>query len=117
MKLKTNKIFFLLFILIIISLVFVSAFNIFNKNILKVTEEHPFLLNGKWIPASELKVGDKLVTATGKKAATGQGGPGKGAADGKLNTFRKTDLGPKMCMKAKVKGTMGKPGAGVFDNI
>lgn len=54
---------------------------------------------------------------TGKKAATGQGGPGKGAADGKLGTARKTNLGPKMCMKAEVKGTMGKTGAGIFDNV
>ena len=52
-----------------------------------------------------------------KKAATGQGGPGKGSADGKLSPARKTDLGPKMCMKAKVKGTMGKTGAGIFDSI
>lgn len=52
-----------------------------------------------------------------KKAATGQGGPGRGAADGKLGPARKTDLGPKMRMKANVKGTMGKTGAGIFDGI
>jgi hypothetical protein len=52
-----------------------------------------------------------------KKAATGAGGPGKGAADGKLGPARKTNLGPKMSMKAEVKGTMGKVGAGIFDNI
>lgn len=55
--------------------------------------------------------------ASGKKAATGAGGPGKGSADGKLGPARKTTLGPKMCMKAEVKGTMGKTGAGIFDNI
>jgi hypothetical protein len=52
-----------------------------------------------------------------KKASTGQGGPGRGAADGKLGPARKTNLGPKMDMKANVKGTMGKSGAGIFDNI
>jgi hypothetical protein len=52
---------------------------------------------------------------TSKKAQTG--GPGKGAADGKLSPARKTTLGPKMSMKADVKGTMGKTGAGVFDSI
>ena len=53
--------------------------------------------------------------ATGKKAAAG--GPGKGAADGKLSPARKTTLGPKMSMKADAKGTTTKPGAGIFDNI
>lgn len=52
-----------------------------------------------------------------KKAATGAGGPGKGTADGKLSPAKKTDLGPKMSMRAKVKGTMGKAGAGIFDSI
>ena len=52
-----------------------------------------------------------------KKAATGAGGPGKGSHDGKLGPARKTDLGPKMSMKAQVKGTMGKQGAGIFDSI
>lgn len=54
--------------------------------------------------------------ASGKKAAT-TNGPGKGAADGKLNAARKTTLGPKMSQKVEVKGTMGKPGAGLFDEI
>ena len=63
---------FLLF-LIVISLVFVSAFN-FNSNIfvkkgeLKVTDEHPFFLNESWVKASELNVGDELVTVDGKIA-------------------------------------------------
>lgn len=54
--------------------------------------------------------------ATGKKASA-TGGPGKGAADGKLSPARKTTLGPKMSQKAEVKGTMGKVGAGIFDNV
>ncbi len=45
-----------------------SADFINNKNVLKVTLEHPFYLNGEWIPASELKVGDELFTIDGKKA-------------------------------------------------
>ena len=53
---------------------------------------------------------------TSKKAGA-TGGPGKGAADGKLGPARKTTLGPKMSMKAEVKGTMGKTGAGIFDNV
>lgn len=34
---------------------------------LKVTEEHPFLINGSWIKASELKQGDILKTFDGKQ--------------------------------------------------
>jgi len=39
-----------------------------NNNQLKVTHEHPFLLNNKWIQAQNLKVGDTLTTINGKKA-------------------------------------------------
>jgi len=67
MKLKSK--FFLFLILIAISLTFVFAFNSFSdKNTLKVTFEHPFLIDNKWIPASELKVGDELFSVDGKKA-------------------------------------------------
>ena len=55
-------------------------------------------------------------TANSKKASN-TGGPGKGAADGKLSAFRKTTFGPKTSQKADVKGPMGKPGAGIFDNV
>jgi hypothetical protein len=34
---------------------------------LKVTEEHPFLINDVWIPASQLQAGDELTTIDGKK--------------------------------------------------
>jgi len=27
---------------------------------LRVTDEHPFLVDGEWIPASELEIGDEL---------------------------------------------------------
>lgn len=67
-------------------------------------------------PKSSNKV-KSAFTANGKKANTGAGGPGKGAADGKLAPMKKTTLGPNMSQKADVKGTMGKPGAGVFDNV
>jgi len=55
----------LLTILIVVSQVYLS--NV-NKNYLKVTLEHPFYINGNWIKASDLKVGDELTTADGKKA-------------------------------------------------
>lgn len=52
--------------------------------------------------------------ASGKKASA-TGGPGKGAADGKLSPARKTTFGPNMSMKADTKSAAGKPGAGLFD--
>ena len=63
---------FVLFFIILL-IVGVAAFS-FNSNIftkrseLRVTLEHPFLLDGKWVKASELKVGDELFTINGKKA-------------------------------------------------
>ena len=39
-----------------------------NAGILKVTEEHPFLVNGDWVPAKNLNEGDLLKTADGKSA-------------------------------------------------
>lgn len=50
-----------LLIIIFLLISFVSAGE------LKVTEEHPFLVNGKWISASQLQVGDVLQTVDGKK--------------------------------------------------
>jgi len=35
---------------------------------LKVTSEHPFLVNNEWIAASDLEVGDKLLTIDRKTA-------------------------------------------------
>lgn len=34
---------------------------------LRVTEEHPFLVEGNWISANQLRVGDELTTVEGKK--------------------------------------------------
>ena len=68
---KIRGLFVLVFIAVLI--IGVSAFS-FNSNIfakkgeLKVTLEHPFLVNGNWIKASQLKVGDELFTIDGKKA-------------------------------------------------
>ena len=68
-------------------------------------------------PKSNNKVKSAFNASKKKAKYIGKGGPGKGAADGKLNLARKTTLGPNMSQKAEVKGTMGKPGSGVFDNI
>ena len=35
---------------------------------LQVTTEHPFLIKGKWVPASQLKPGDTFTTLSGKTA-------------------------------------------------
>jgi len=65
----SKKILFVSIVLLLISLTFVFALNSFSdKNTLKVTNEHPFLINNQWIKASELEVGDELTTAYGKKA-------------------------------------------------
>jgi len=49
-----------LFVFLLFSFTFISAGQ------LQVTEEHPFLVNGSWISASDLKVGDILTTSDGK---------------------------------------------------
>ncbi|MDD5193855.1 MAG: polymorphic toxin-type HINT domain-containing protein [Candidatus Nanoarchaeia archaeon] len=51
-----------------IGILFILLLNLssFYAQELKVTSEHPFLINGKWIPASQLHVGDLLTTAEGK---------------------------------------------------
>ncbi|MFA5856753.1 MAG: Hint domain-containing protein [Candidatus Pacearchaeota archaeon] len=72
MKSLNKNIFNLILITFVIliflgSITAVNLFN-FNKNELKVTLEHPFYLNDKWIKASELKEGDLLLTPEGKKA-------------------------------------------------
>jgi len=73
MKSKINfnyKIFLIVFFCLILFLKFsfVYLLNEPNKNYLKVTLEHPFYINGNWIKASDLKVGDELTTADGKTA-------------------------------------------------
>ena len=53
------------FLLLVIFLVF--TFSFVSADELKVTEEHPFLINGSWIDASQLKVGDELTLVNGTK--------------------------------------------------
>jgi len=44
------------------------SFSIVSASQLKVTSEHPFLVNNTWVKASDLKIGDILKTADGKNA-------------------------------------------------
>lgn len=68
---KQSTKFLVFFLFIFLSLTFVFAFNlnsnIFEKNILKVTSEHPFLINGEWVKAKDLNVGDELTSIDGRK--------------------------------------------------
>ena len=56
---KKEGILFALIILLMVNLIFAGE--------LRVTQEHPFLVEGKWIPASALNVGDELITSSGQK--------------------------------------------------
>jgi len=51
-------------ILLLICFLFLS-FSIVSASQLKVTSEHPFLVNNNWIPASQLQPGDSLKTSDG----------------------------------------------------
>ncbi len=57
------------FIFIFLGILFMSLFfiSLISAAALQVTEEHPFLINGSWISAHDLKIGDILQTADGKK--------------------------------------------------
>jgi intein/homing endonuclease len=57
----------ILFLVLALAFILISLSNFSQAGTLKVTEEHPFLINGSWIPASDLKVGDELTTIDGKK--------------------------------------------------
>jgi hypothetical protein len=50
---KTQK---LSFFLVCICLSFIFFFSFISASQLRVTEEHPFLVNGEWISASQLEV-------------------------------------------------------------
>lgn len=67
------------------------------------------------LQAKNNKVKSAFKVTSGKAKTTG--GPGSGDASGKLAPARKTTLGPKMSLKADVKGPMSKTGAGIFDNV
>lgn len=47
--------------------IFLFLLSSFSASELRVTPEHPFLINNSWIPASELQVGDFLTTPDGNK--------------------------------------------------
>ena len=55
---KKRGIIFVIVLLVLSSFVYAGT--------LKVTSEHPFLIDGQWIPAKELKVGDRLTEINGK---------------------------------------------------
>jgi len=65
-KIKSRE--FVLFNLGILFILFfcLNSFFLVSAGELKVTLEHPFLIDGKWISASQLKVGDVLQTVDGK---------------------------------------------------
>jgi len=56
---KKSKLFWFVFVFLLIGLV--------SSEELRVTQEHPFFVDGKWIPASALNVGDELITSSGQK--------------------------------------------------
>jgi len=48
-------------------IVILLTFSLVSAGQLQVTNEHPFLINRKWIPASSLEIGDELTTLKGDK--------------------------------------------------
>lgn len=62
-----NNLFMFIFLIIFLSLIYIYPVSA-QKFTLKVTEEHPFLIDSEWISAKELKVGDELTIDNGKKA-------------------------------------------------
>ena len=65
MKKTGNFAVFGLFLILLASIIgFVSFASAVE---LQVTEEHPFYVNGEWMPAKQLAVGDELSTIDGKK--------------------------------------------------
>jgi hypothetical protein len=56
----------ILFLVLALAFILISLSNFSQAGTLKVTEEHPFLVNGQWISAEQLKVGDVIQTLEGK---------------------------------------------------
>jgi len=54
--------------LVLLTLISFLSISLITSAELKVTEEHPFYLDNKWVPAKDLKVGDTFQTINGKKA-------------------------------------------------
>ena len=59
---------FLLIAVISLIIVNVSSNRLIEQGELKVTLEHPFYVDGEWIRAGDLEIGDELVTSNGGKA-------------------------------------------------
>ncbi|MBL7206735.1 MAG: hypothetical protein ISS36_04000 [Candidatus Aenigmarchaeota archaeon] len=54
-------------LIVLLGLLLIPLVSSTNLNQLKVTLEHPFLVNGEWVPARDLAVGDVLKTYDGKE--------------------------------------------------
>lgn len=54
---------------LVLSFILLFCLSFISAGTLKVTEEHPFLIDGEWIPASELQIGDELTLINGSKVA------------------------------------------------
>jgi hypothetical protein len=72
-KSVTRKAIFLMsiiFLILISSFIYVNSLSSINNSLsqLRVTQEHPFYLNGEWVAAKDLKVGDTFKTIDGKTA-------------------------------------------------
>ena len=56
-----------LFSLLLLVLTLTLSLSLVSASQLKVTEEHPFLVYGKWIEASQLQIGDEIQTINGRQ--------------------------------------------------
>ncbi len=65
---KQSLIFLSIALIAILFLCFSISASSGDNNEIKATLEHPFLVDGSWVPANELKSGDLLTTVDGKKA-------------------------------------------------
>ena len=52
---------------ILFALIILLMVNLILAGELRVTQEHPFFVNGEWVTASDLQVGDELITSSGEK--------------------------------------------------
>src|SRR3989344_2931847 len=52
---------------ILFALIILLIVNVILTGELKVTQEHPFFVNGEWVTASQLSVGDELITSSDEK--------------------------------------------------
>ena len=52
---------------ILFALIILLMVNLILAGELRVTQEHPFFVDGVWVQASDLQVGDELMTSSGQK--------------------------------------------------